>query len=176
MKKTLTAFFLCISVSFSFSQVAPPTIMPGFGPTYSIGLETPGINVRTYYAVDHHFCFGPEISFFLPATHGDIETRLFEANLNLHYIFELSHRWGVYPLGGINYSIETERDLNHNSSHALDFFGANVGAGFHYVRGPLLFFAEYKYLISDLSDHFPTVGVLYNLKLGKHNRTSETHE
>ena len=152
-------------------QIEPPTIMPGISAVYSSELETVGINARLYYAADHHYCFGPEISYFKKDIENG-EITFFEANANLHYILDVGKGLGVYPLSGINYSVETERE-NHNmmvEEHTEKAWGLNAGAGLHYAKGRFLFFSEYKYVISELDDHFFTIGALINFSLAKNSK------
>lgn len=165
--KILTIFFGLFAVLHINAQIEPPTIMPGLAPTYSDKFNT-GINARLYYAADHHYCFGPEVSYFKTSSE-EKETSLFEANINLHYILELGNGFGFYPLGGINYSVETEEYLHATETehHTEDAFGLNAGAGFHYAIGKIIFFAEYKYLISELEDYFFTAGALFTFSLSK---------
>ncbi|NER16088.1 outer membrane beta-barrel protein [Spongiivirga citrea] len=166
--KTFCAFFWILTSYHVKAQVEPPTIMPGLAATYSTKLEVTGINARLYYAADHHYCFGPEVSFFKKDTE-EGELSLFEANANLHYILDLKKGLGVYPLGGFNYTTETEtKDLNETEEkHTENAFGLNIGAGMHYASGRILFFGEYKYVVSELDDHFISVGALINFSLAK---------
>ncbi|MFD2587646.1 hypothetical protein ACFSQJ_11935 [Croceitalea marina] len=150
------------------AQMEPPFLLPGVAATYSSNLETTGINARVYYGIDHTYCFGPEISYFRKS-HEDNEVSLFEANANLHYIIDLNKGLGFYPLTGINYTIETkiENQGFEEEKFSENSFGLNIGAGFHYTVGRILFFTEYKYVISTLEDHFFTAGALLNFSLAK---------
>ena len=60
----------------------------GAGIEYSDELNAVGSNLRAYYNIGEHICFGPEYSYFKK---DDVE--LFDVNLVAHYIFEL-------PFGG----------------------------------------------------------------------------
>lgn len=171
--KILVLFCLLTSYNLE-AQIEPPTIMPGLAATYASNLDVAGINARLYYAADHHYCFGPEISYFKKTTEA-IELSLFEANANLHYILDLKKGLGIYPLSGINYSLETEieKDNSEEEKHTEDAFGLNIGAGLHYASGRMLFFAEYKYVISELDDHFLSVGALINFSLAKKDKQKQ---
>ena len=166
----------CLSVIPGSAQVEPPTIMPGLAVIYSGNLDAVGLNARLYYAADHTYCFGPEVSFFKKDTE-DGEISLFEANTNLHYIFDLNHGLGIYPLSGFNYTTETEKEIHDGvvEKETHNAFGLNVGAGLHYAKGRFLFFAEYKYVISELDDNFFTLGALINFSLASANKKSTAH-
>lgn len=172
LKFKILAILFCSLVSSSLSgQMEPPFLLPGVAAIYSSNLETAGINARVYYGIDHQYCFGPEISYFR-RSNGEEELSLFEANVNLHYIVELNKSLGVYPLAGINYTIETEIENKGFDEERFreNAFGFNIGGGFHYAVGSILFFAEYKYVISSLDDHFVTAGALVSFSLAGKNK------
>ena len=58
--------------------------------------------------------------------------------------------------------------------HTVKAWGLNVGAGLHFAKGRWLFFSEYKYVISELDDHFFTIGALINFSLAKDHK--KVHE
>lgn len=177
MRGFVFVFSIFILSSFHLqAQIEPPTIMPGISGVYSSELETLGWNARLYYAADHHFCFGPEVSFFKRDIE-EGEITFFEANANLHYILDFGGGLGFYPLSGINYSVETETENGPiQEEHKERAFGVNVGGGFHYAKGRLLFFTEYKYVISELDDHFFTLGCLINFSLAKKDKQKQHHQ
>ena len=146
--------------------------MPGVGPSIAPGNSLSGVNTRIYYGVNERFCFGPEISFFPYQQLTDTyETQLWEANVNAHYVFELAHRLGIYPLSGLNYSIENERLLNSDEIERHNALGINYGAGLHYSINRVLLFTEFKGVVGQLSDEFITLGAVFLLTKPK----SENH-
>lgn len=139
--------------------------MIGIGPTLAPTNSLTGGNARVYYGTDPRFCFGPEISVFpYQKTADQFEERLFEANLNAHYLFELAHRLEFYPLSGINYTVETERSTINLEEEEHTAPGINVGLGLHYSFGQVLVFSEFKSVIGELSDEFFTLGAVIMLK------------
>ena len=140
--------------------------MIGLAPTTAPAPSLIGGNARAYFGVDPRFCFGPEVSVFPYQDVDDqYELSLIELNLNAHYLFELVHRFGVYPLGGFNYSIEQERlltDIDEVDKH--NALGLNYGLGVHYNINQVLLFAEFKGVVSELSDEFFTLGVVVLLQ------------
>ena len=143
----------------------------GGGIPFNITVETPGLNLRGYYNMGEHFCFGPEFTFFLPKneTHGDeeTETTIWEFNLNAHYIFELNERLGIYPVFGFNYTQEREEitflPSGEKEGETIDAFGINLGGGLHVPFPKFIPFIEYEYVVGDLSEHIVTVGLFFNL-------------
>ena len=140
----------------------------GLGPTYELNNDAIGINSRFYYGPTDTFCFGPEISFFpYQQINDQYEASILDLNLNAHYIFELSHKIGVYPLSGLNYTIEKERLVNESNPDEEKEIGLNYGLGAHYNLGKFFAFIEFKGIIGKLSDEFVTVGVIFNLSSKK---------
>ena len=151
----------------SYSQ----TLSFGGGLEYNVTTENLGLNLRGYYNIGKQICFGPEFSYSFPATEriGDLEEEksVFEVNINGHYIFELfEERLGVYPLFGINYTIE-DTELTNLISGEIEqenekFWGANIGGGFHVPIKNFAPFFEYHYITGQLGESVFTIGVLYN--------------
>ena len=160
--------FFSIFVFFLFTIVltAQEGWMVAVGPTVAPANSLTGGNFRAYLGTSPTFCFGPEISVFpYQTTTEEYETSLFEVNLNAHYVFELAHRFGVYPLSGLNYTNENERSLMHSDEiEKHNALGINYGVGAHYSINRVLLFAEFKGIISELSDEFFTIGAVIVLK------------
>ncbi|WP_350292957.1 hypothetical protein [uncultured Croceitalea sp.] len=149
---------------FTIVSTAQEGWMVGLGPTGTSSLV--GGNIRAYIGTSPVFCFGPEISVFpYQMSNPGYETSLFELNLNAHYVFEVAHRFGVYPLSGFNYTNEKERlllDTEEVEKHSA--FGFNYGFGAHYSINRVLLFAEFKGVAGELSDEFFTLGAIVLLK------------
>ncbi|GAA4275853.1 hypothetical protein GCM10022259_05770 [Aquimarina mytili] len=137
--------------------------MAGIGPSLELNENIFGINTRIYYGPNNHFCFGPEITFFpYQEIDEEYELSITELNLNAHYVFELTHSFGVYPLSGINYSLEKERLIDQSNTKEEEF-GLNYGLGVHYGLGKCFVFGEFKGVAGKLNDEFVTVGVIIQL-------------
>lgn len=120
---------------------------------YSFHLNTIGINPRLYYNIGEHICFGPEASYFKK---DDIS--ILDLNFVGHYIFEIK-QIGVYPLVGLNYTIENE------PMHKEEELGFVFGAGFHKGFNKLMLFSEYSHVQSHLNiDDFITVGSMIHFE------------
>ena len=79
-------------------------------------------------------------------------------NFNAHYVFEIGHKFGIYPLAGLNWSKEVEEE------HSTQNFGVNLGSGFHVFAGRWVPYIEYVYLTGDLSDHKFMLGTYFIIK------------
>ena len=128
------------------------SITVGLGASYSIILESVGVNSRVYYNLGEHICFGPEFSFFKKG-----EEKAYDIDIISHYIFDTKFA-GLYPLLGVNYTIE------ESVHHTKKEIGVVFGAGAHRNFKKLNVFAEYSHVESKLADDFITVGLMINLK------------
>ena len=140
--------------------------MPGIGPTVAASTSLSGVNSRVYYGVDERFCFGPELSFFpYQKISDEYEVSLFEMNFNAHYVFEVAHHLGIYPLGGFNYTFENERsNFDSEEMERHQAAGVNYGLGLHYAINRVLLFGEYKGVVGELNDEFFTLGAVILLR------------
>lgn len=172
---------ICISLFILFFSVNSYAqhISLGGGIPYNFTAETPGLNLRGYYNMGEHFCFGPELTFFLPKTEihdmEEIETTIWEINVNAHYIFEVSEHLGIYPIIGLNYTREKE-DISYlltgeTEEKMVDAVGMNIGGGFHLPLPHFVPFVEYEYVVGDLSEHILTVGIFFSI--GEENESEE---
>lgn len=170
--KVVLTIGLFLAASMSFSQ----SVMFGAGGSYGTEIKQFAPNVRIYYGLTEHICFGPEFSYFPSVKHEDVDAQLTEYGFVGHYIFEIKHKAGIYPLIGINYSVENE--THNEESSSKNAWGASFGAGFHLNFNNLLPFAEYKFITGELSQSTLSVGLIYNLHLGKkkHSISEEHHE
>ena len=133
----------------------------GIAPSFELDEELIGTNIRVYYGVNEHFCFGPEASIFtFQSINSEQDIAISDLNFNAHYIFEIANKLGVYPLTGLNYTIETERTLDVIERE--EAFAINYGFGIHYKVGELFIFSEFKGITGELKDEFITAGVIYS--------------
>ena len=167
MKLIFSSFLLF----FATCCLSAQSISVGGGIPYNVELDRLGLNARGYYNIGKHFCFGPEYSIFLPKreTIGDENKKVLvsEVNLNAHFIFEINELLAFYPLVGLNYTREFEKVTylsdGRMESKGYNFYGANLGAGFHVALPKFVPFFEYEYVIGDLEEHIFIVGLFFNL-------------
>ena len=155
------------------------TLSLGSTAVYGDDIGAPGINVRGYFNTkDHKRCIGPEFTWFnTTETEGgfSLDRRLFEFNLNGHYVFEVFDGFGVNPITGINFSSEVEEGGPENEQHEVQAWGWNIGAGFHYfIGGNFVVIGEWDHLVGKLSQNTYTLGLLYSINLSK-RKGSDTH-
>jgi len=166
LKESLLLLLLIVAVEVHSQE----SIILGVGPTLELEEELVGINARAYYGVNENICFGPEVSFFPYQEIGEEEEKsILDLNVNAHYIFEIGEKLGLYPLSGINYTIESERLIEEpeidNEEEAI---GINYGAGIHYnLYKEAFIFAEFKGIIGQLNAQFITAGFIIDLPFKK---------
>jgi len=161
-RMSLLKYFGSVLALVGFPMMVSAQIALGVGGTYGSDIDQFAPNFRAYYFPNEVICFGPEYSWFPSIESNEVKRQLTEFNLTGHYIFEVSHTMGVYPLTGLNYS--REKETEHGEEETTDAFGLNLGAGVHFAYGRVLPFAEYKYIFSDLSQHVISIGILIVLQ------------
>ncbi len=172
LRNTFCTLLFCVLGAINLKA---QTYSLGLATAYGDDIETFGIHTRAYVnSKNQRFCAGPEFTYFLKSSHrdgSDLEEReLFEVNLNMHFIFELSHHFGFYPLMGLNYSNE-RASFYHNDQldheELIRKWGLNLGGGFHYMASPnWIIFIEFDHLFSELSQNNALLGVFYTFGQG----------
>ncbi len=126
----------------------------GLAGIYSNELESIGIHGRMYYNIGESICFGPEYSFIKTE-----EIEIVDFDFVGHYIFETP--WvGIYPLVGVNYSVEEELEHDETIAEVGLVFGAGIHRNFKNFTG----FIEYSRVEYGIEDQFITFGLMYNFK------------
>jgi len=151
------------------------SVIVGLGSTLELEDGLWGVNGRAYYGLNERFCFGPEVSYFpYQSIDSEYEKSILDLNFNAHYIFEVGEKIGLYPLTGLNYTIEEERLIDdNNENEEEEEFGLNYGVGIHYNIEKVFVFAEFKGIIGSLGDEFLTVGAIIPLKKKEKEGVSE---
>jgi outer membrane protein X len=178
LKIFLTLFILSVS-SASFGQY----LTLGGGLAWGSQIENAGINLRGFYNMSEQFRFGSNFTFFLsntsPYINGEVTTRIWEFNVDAHYIYPVSDRVSLYPFGGVNitgvswnhyyyqtyYPVfqkpYTQRVENNGNSTEP---GLNLGAGFQFNLGSAAPYLEFKYVISDYDQAVIGFGIHFMLQ------------
>ena len=143
--QTNSTFHACLFPESSFTI--------GVAGVYGFGFSGAGINARAYYNLTEHFCFGPEISFLSVS-----DQSLTDINLVAHYIVDVKGI-GIYPVGGVNYSIEKENSKDHGL-HTVRTSGLVTGVGLHRNFKRFTLFTEYSHHFSSIPDDLIALGAL----------------
>ena len=138
-------------------------LIVGVGSSLELEDGLVGVNARAYYGLNEQFCFGPEVSYFPYQSIDDgYEKSIVDLNFYALYIFELNEKIGLYPLSGLNYTIEEERLRDDDEKE--EEFGVNYGLGVHYRLKHFFVFTEFKGIVGALNDEFITIGAIIPLK------------
>ena len=148
------------------TAISQENLVVGVGSSLELDESIFGANLRAYYGINEQFCFGPEVSFFpYQDINEEYQLSIVDLNFNAHYIVEIDHKLGIYPLSGINYTIEKERLIEDRDRTAqVEELGLNYGLGLHYNFGHFYLFGEFKGIVGQLNDHFITVGAIFSIK------------
>lgn len=171
-KKKLSIFGLFVLFMSPMSMIPQVGIVGGAGAVLELDEGLYGTNTRFFYGPNEQICFGPEISFFPYQEVNDAyKISILDLNFNAHYIFELNDKLGIYPLTGINYTVEKEQLIAQNDeTKKEDEFGLNYGFGAHYNLNHFFVFSEFKGIVGPLSDEFITIGIIIPfVKKGKND-------
>ncbi len=173
MKNKLQKVLLILIGLFFLNKGNAQSVMVGVGGVYGTDIEQFAPNLRLYYGVNEALCFGPEFAYF-PSQFGtdEYDIQLNEYGFVAHYIFEIIEKVGVYPLLGLNYSVETK--IFPETRETKNAFGLSGGVGGHLTFGNFLPYAEYKFITGELSQSTISLGVIYNIHLsGGHESEHE---
>ncbi|MCG8409861.1 MAG: outer membrane beta-barrel protein [Bacteroidales bacterium] len=136
------------------------------------------LNLRLNYNVNKKIELLTSFNLFVPnkeefAIGGNSKTNLMSLNLDGHYILNPKSRksYRVYALAGIHLSrwnIENTMISTHsafkdkNVKESRFVFGANLGVGMNVrINNRLLFYAETKYLVSEMGQLMFNPGLMY---------------
>ncbi|NAS14050.1 outer membrane beta-barrel protein [Poritiphilus flavus] len=161
-KKLNSLLLYCSLLLFTLCGYSQEGWMAGAAPSLELEYGLVGVNSRLYYGPNPKVCFGPEFTLFpYQAFEENYDISIVDLNLNAHYIFELSHKFGVYPLAGINHTTERERFIDRSETNSENAFGLNYGLGFHINVNQFFIFSEFKGVTGELNGEFLTVGVIF---------------
>ncbi len=152
MKKISIAVLSAVFIMLLSQTSSAQGIKVGAGLMYGSEIEEIGLQVNGVVdlpvtslraAADIGFFF-VEDSEILGTT---IETNLWEANINAHYVFGFVPKANIYALAGLNFTTVSVDFAGVSDSETET--GFNLGAGAELPLGPVDFFAEAKMVFSD---------------------------
>ena len=179
--KNIKVFILSVLCCLSAQMMQSQSISVGGGFEYNMSIDEVGYHLRAYYNIGEHICFGPEFTTFgdkrIVEDGVDIDESSVEYNLNGHYIFELSHKIGTYPILGLNHTRIKEEYIEPTTNEPvqknINTWAANLGWGTHYnLKNGSIFF-EYHTSISTPGDHILSLGAFFNFG---NSGEEDTHE
>lgn len=139
---------------------------------YGSEIENLGIGVNAEFGIADNLSISPSFIYYLPKSYGVVKTNWMEFNANANYYFLNDDKFGVYGLGGLNYSnvsvkYESEifEGLGIKGSSSDGRFGLNLGGGaiMKLSNDNIIPFAELKYVIIDGGQLVIAAGVKFKI-------------
>lgn len=181
MKKQLVLMsFIALAMGTAFAQKGEKAVGVNLG--YGTEISNLGIGAKFQYGITDAIRAEASFDYFLKKD----GLKMWDANINAHYLFPIVDKFKVYPLVGLTYSNwnigsmdiytwsddngngewdegEKKYDAEYEGSGSTGKFGVNLGAGIEYAitnRLSVSFEAKYQ-LISDYNQAVFGVGVAY---------------
>ncbi|MDO4159270.1 MAG: porin family protein [Prevotellaceae bacterium] len=174
--KKIILMAICAIMSLSTYAQEKGDIAAGVNVSYGSEIKSVGIGVEGQYNITDKIRTELGFDYFLEKD----GLKMWDLNLNFHYLIPLSESFKIYPLVGVSYTnwtldygfeLDDEwadymEDLGYDSDDTSDSegkFGVNVGCGFQYdLSSKLVLNAEAKYqIISDFDQFVVSVGLAY---------------
>ncbi|SMO60075.1 Outer membrane protein beta-barrel domain-containing protein [Saccharicrinis carchari] len=121
-----------------------------------------GLNARGDYAFSEKFSVAPGFTLFFPGSPDGADVSKWQLNADAHYSFLEEEAFGLYGIGGLNYShIKIEADAGPWGKYSASDgeIGINLGAGITFGS---MFYGELKYDTA-FEQLGISVGVLFSL-------------
>lgn len=160
MKKLfLVAAFAMVS-AFASAQVAV-----GVHTLYGTGVENLGIGVRGRYDITDKFRADANFNYYFKKNN----LEFWDLNANLHYLFNITDKFTVYPMAGLGYanvkSSYEYKDLGivYKTNDNYGKFCVNFGGGVDYALTEDLYLnAEVRYqVVSNYNQTVFSAGIVY---------------
>ncbi len=170
----LVALFAVVAGVSAQSQKGDRAVGLNLG--YGTEIESLGIGARFMYNFTDRVRIAPEFTYFLPKSQSAVlginavsgKFKMWDINVNAHYLVPLQDKFQLYPIVGLiisNVSASAsiyDSSLGHVSGSASDTkLGVNLGVGIQYdVTSTVFVNGEVKYsLISDYDQAVISVGL-----------------
>lgn len=154
MKKIFLSLLLAAAYGVS-ANAQQGKMGAGLNLGYGTEIESVGIGAKFNWAITDHVRLSPSFNYFLE---NKFKTSAWEINADVHYLFNVSEKFAIYPLAGVTYSSWSAGLVS------LSYFGANVGAGFGFdLSDALTLGLEAKYSTAGLTGQVvPAIYLTYN--------------
>jgi hypothetical protein len=156
MKSYITAVLIFLAISTQAQNLV------GGQMSFDSDRNNLGLGVKGVFGLSESLSFSPDINYFLR------ENKFVTVNTDLHLNLSTEGNITIYGLGGLNFGafrsrISTSSFLGFNRNAELNL-GVNLGMGMNVLtKDNFRFFAEGKYIVSDISRVVLSFGVLVDL-------------
>lgn len=130
----------------------------GVNVVYGTEISNVGFGVQYQLGITDALRLAPSFEYYLKKN----GVTFWDINANLHYVFNLSDKFEVYPLAGVGYA-HTKTEYDEDGSVSAGDFAINVGggAGYH-LSDNLSLMVDLKYqIISGFSQFAPAIGLKF---------------
>ncbi len=165
MKKLFLTMCIALVSVVAFAQKGEKAV--GVNLSYGTEISNLGIGVKGQYGLTDAIRLEAGFDYFLEKD----GAKLWDINVNAHYLFPIAEKIKVYPLAGLTYAncsvgeviVYDELGRESTTSSSDGKFGVNLGAGAQYdvnEKWAVNFEAKYQ-LISDFNQAVFGLGVSY---------------
>ena len=162
-KSVLTILMILLLAAASMAQIRAGGLLG-----YGSGIDRWGLGVNGEFMFNDRMAVSPSVLFYFPQTVSGLKYSYWELNGNFHYYFLREDIMNVYGLAGLNLTTaRVRRDapfLDSNTSRTNSEAGVNLGIGTHFNLGPVLPFAELKYVAGDIDQVVLWLGAKFPLR------------
>ena len=169
MKKLFLTLTVALVSLCSYAQKGEKAV--GINLSYGTEISNIGIGVKGQYNFTDAIRAEASFDYFLKKD----GLKMWDINVNAHYLFPVSNKIKVYPLVGVTYSnwsttytaysypSSTGQETSEEVSSSTGKFGVNLGGGASYdITDNLVLNAEVKYqLISNFNQAVFGIGIAY---------------
>jgi len=170
MRKLILTLIVALVSLCSYAQKSEKAV--GVNLSYGTKISNIGVGVKGQYNITDAIRAEASFDYFLEKD----GLKMWDINVNAHYLFPVANKIKVYPLAGVSYTNWTAVYIEYDYSYSEGYtasekegssstgkFGVNLGGGASYdITDKLVLNAEIKYqLISDFNQAVFGVGVAY---------------
>lgn len=173
MKKVfITALFACFAMllanTTSYAQQSVKNRLGFFLALASGDIDQVGIGGIGEFKVAKKVTLSPQLLFYFPEEHGNIEYNYLEINFNANYYFYNKDIFEFYGLGGLNFTrFHAEWDngpRRDNDGDTDTGIGLNVGGGINFeINRKVVPFSEVRYTFGGYDQLVISGGLKFNL-------------
>jgi len=162
-KSVLTILMILLLAAASMAQIRVGGFLG-----YGSGVDRWGLGANGEFMFNDRMALSPSILFYFPETISGLKYSYWELNGNFHYYFLRQDVVNVYGLAGLNLTTaKVRRDagfLDSSTSRTNTEAGLNLGLGTHLDLGPVMPFAELKYVAGNVDQMVLWLGLKVPLR------------
>ena len=167
MKKLMKRHWMALALAL-FTLPLFAQINVGGGLSFGTEIENIGITAKATYGIDDQWEGGASFTYFLPKSFGPVDWTFWAINLDAHYLKNVSDKFTIYPLAGLNIggiTIDSDSFGGFNPGSTTNTeIGVNIGGGAYLnISEKLKGFGEIKYVIGGFDQLTLGAGVLFSL-------------